>query len=350
MVSAHPPRTTDPVAAGAALRAGRLVGLPTETVYGLAADATSSEAVLAIFAAKQRPSTSPLIVHLADARDIETWATDIPDWARALAAACWPGPLTLVLTSNGHAAREVTAGGATVALRVPDHSLARAAIAASGTGVAAPSANRHGAVSPTRATHVIEAFDAETVACVLDGGPCHVGIESTIVDCTGETPVILRPGAIDIDMIARVTGYAVSTRLEHLPATRLDAAPTPAPGQARSHYAPRAEVRTCASTNDALELAAQLRTTGRRVALVLGDGPKPTGSPMAEDQVLLATSDAAEFARGLYESLRAADAAGAEVIIVVPPVGPGLAVATLDRITRAAAPRDADQSDASAPS
>jgi L-threonylcarbamoyladenylate synthase len=340
MPEAPSPITSDPVRAGAAIASGALVGLPTETVYGLAADATSTEAVRAIFTAKRRPSSSPLIVHVHDAEQLQRWARDVPTWAHALARAFWPGPMTLVLASSGRAASEVTAGGETVALRVPDHPLALAAIAASGTGVAAPSANRHGAVSPTRAEHVSEAFTSTIVDCILDGGACTVGVESTIIDCTHEHPVILRSGAITAEQIARVTGMSVTDHIERLDVADLGAAATPAPGQARSHYAPRARVELVGSTKLALERRAELTTAGERVVLLLGDVDASELEEPVRDDALIATTHDDVFARELYGALRTADERGAGVVIAVAPVHGPLAAATRDRLQRAAAPRD----------
>ncbi|MBP6626671.1 MAG: threonylcarbamoyl-AMP synthase, partial [Arenimonas sp.] len=179
----------------AALRRGEAIGLPTETVYGLAADASRPDAVRRIFALKGRPADHPLIVHIAGADQIERWARDVPEAARTLAAAFWPGPLTLILRKRDDVPEEVTGGQDTVGLRCPAHPLALALLQAFGGGLAAPSANRFGHVSPTTAAHVREEFGAE-VPVVLDGGDCVVGIESTIVDLSGGTPRILRPGRI----------------------------------------------------------------------------------------------------------------------------------------------------------
>lgn len=340
MLSASAPITNDPARAGAAIAAGALVGLPTETVYGLAADATNAAAVRAIFAAKRRPINSPLIVHIKDAAQTSVWARDVPAWAGELARAFWPGPMTLVLQSNGHAAREVTAGGGTIALRVPDHALALAAIAASGAGVAAPSANKHGAVSPTRAEHVSASFTSTIVACVLDGGACTVGVESTIIDCTSTHPIILRSGAITAQQITQVTGMSVTDRIERLAVADLGAAATPAPGQARSHYAPRARVELAESTARALERHAQLTAAGEHVVLLLGDVVTTDLDNSLRNDALIATTRDDVFAQELYGALRSADDRRADVVIAVaPPHGP-LADATRDRLHRASAPRD----------
>jgi L-threonylcarbamoyladenylate synthase len=330
-----PPLTTDPAVAGAALAAGRLVGLPTETVYGLAARADDDEAVRAIFTAKERPAASPLIVHLADAADLDAWADDVPAAARLLAAACWPGPLTLVLRSSGRAARATVAGRATVALRVPGHPLARAAIAAAGVGVAAPSANRHGAVSPTTAAHVAEAFTADVVACVLDGGPSGVGVESTILDLSRGEPTILRHGGLGQTVIERLLQAPVAVELPHLAADRLDDAEVAAPGQARSHYAPRATVVLVESIE---ELKKAVDDADGPVGVIAAADEEDVARTRAE--ALLVAGDAEVLARGLFAALREADARGLRTVIALPPTTGDLALAVRDRLERAAAPRE----------
>ncbi|WP_442770390.1 L-threonylcarbamoyladenylate synthase, partial [Zoogloea ramigera] len=195
------------------LRQGELVALPTETVYGLGADALNPDAVAKIFAAKGRPSDHPLIVHLADASQIMTWAREVPKDAIALARAFWPGPLTLILKRDESVPDLVTGGQDTVGLRVPNHPVALELLRAFGSGVAAPSANRFGRISPTTAEHVRQEL-GERVALILDGGACAVGLESTIVDLSRGVPVILRPGAIGADDIARVLGRRPRLRSE----------------------------------------------------------------------------------------------------------------------------------------
>ena len=190
------------------LRAGGLVALPTETVYGLGADASNDDAVRRVFAVKGRPVDHPLIVHVGDATQLDDWVADVPATARALAAACWPGPLTILLDRDPSVSDVVTGGRPTIAVRVPDHPDTLAILRAFGGGVAAPSANRFGRVSPTRADHV-RADLGDDVELVVDGGPCTVGVESTIVDCTGAVPVVLRVGAITAEMVADIIGTPV---------------------------------------------------------------------------------------------------------------------------------------------
>ncbi len=213
----------------AALRRGEVVGLPTETVYGLAGDAGNADAMRQVFATKGRPADHPLIVHLADAAQLSQWAREVPEAAHRLAAAFWPGPLTMILKRAAPVLDLVTGGQDTVGLRVPNHPLALALLEAYGAGLAAPSANRFGHVSPTTAQHVRDEF-GEAVPLVLDGGPCKVGIESTIVDLSGDAPRILRPGQIGADAIAQVLGTPVAIGTQ--------AASPRVSGSLASHYAP----------------------------------------------------------------------------------------------------------------
>ncbi len=322
--AARPPSASDDVdRAVAVLRAGGLVALPTETVYGLGADAANELAVRRIFAVKGRPSTHPLIVHLSGAGALESWATAVPEGARRLAEAFWPGPLTLVLLRTARASDAVTGGQPTVALRVPAHPLALEVLARLGGGVAAPSANRFGGVSPTSAEHVRADLGPE-VDFVLDGGPCAVGVESSIVDFSSGSPALLRPGGVSREALERVLGVLVPTRSEGGPR---------APGTLPSHYAPRAGL-VLAPREALAARAAALAASGRRVA-VLGqlDG-LPAGVvayPVPEDAV--------GFARELYATLRAIDEAGFDVIVAAPPPPEGLGLAVRDRLERAAAPR-----------
>ncbi|TCP62748.1 translation factor SUA5 [Rhodovulum bhavnagarense] len=301
--------------AGALLRAGRLVAFPTETVYGLGADATNDRAVAAIFEAKGRPRFNPLIVHVADIAA----ARRIARFTRAadqLAEAFWPGALTLVLPLRPEAGISplVTAGLDTVALRLPDHPVAHALLAAFGGPVAAPSANPSGAVSPTRAEHVIEGL-GERIAGILDGGPCPVGVESTIVGFD-PAPVLLRPGGLPVEAIEDCMGL-------RLRAGGTGEKPN-APGQLASHYAPGARV----------VLEARTPPAG---ALWLGFGPDCAGAAIN----LSPAGDLVEAAAGLFQALRALDAQAApgQVIAVAPVPGHGLGRAINDRLRRAAAPR-----------
>ncbi len=303
-------------AAAGLLRAGEVVAFPTETVYGLGADARSDRAVAAIFEAKGRPAFNPLIVHLADAAAAEAFAIFTPT-ARALAARFWPGPLTLVLPrreASGLSER-ATAGLPTVALRVPAHALARRLLMEYGGPLAAPSANLSGRVSATTRAHVLDGLGGR-IAAVIDGGACPVGLESTIVGFDGDAPVLLRPGGLPVEAIAEALGRPVRT----------DAGSgITAPGQLASHYAPGAGLRLDAAAPEPGEVW-------------LGFGP---GS--AEGLNLSASGDLDEAAANLFAHLRAADlearAAGAVRIAVAPIPRHGLGRALNDRLTRAAAPR-----------
>lgn len=307
------------------LRAGGLVALPTETVYGLGADASNEVAVRRIFAAKGRPSTHPLIVHVADAQAARAWVRAFPDAAQRLASAFWPGPLTLVLPRSALASDAVTGGQDTVALRVPAHPLALALLQAFGGGIAAPSANRFGGVSPTSAEHV-RAELGDEVDLVLDGGPCAVGVESTIVDLSGPAPRLLRPGGVPREELERVLGRLV-------PLAAADAG-VRAPGLLASHYAPRAGLALVAEPELAAEAARRL-AAGLKVAVL---APEAVWLPPGALRVEV-PPDAAGFARVLYAALREADALGADLILAAPPPESGLGLAVRDRLSRAAAPR-----------
>lgn len=304
----------------AALRRGEAIGLPTETVYGLAADAANPEAVRRIFALKGRPADHPLIVHVAGAEALDAWARDIPDAARALARAFWPGPLTLILRRQPRVPDEVTGGQDTVGLRCPDHPLALELLRAFGGGLAAPSANRFGHVSPTTAAHVRAEF-GEAVPVVLDGGECRVGIESTIVDLSGDTPRILRPGMLERARIEAAIGPVAAGPAGDSPR---------ASGTLEAHYAPRTPLLLL--PREALPAEAeQQQTLGKRVqALALGT--LPDGLPG-----LTLPADPAGYAHGLYAALRELDARGAHLLLAErPPEGPDW-LAIHDRLRRSAA-------------
>jgi len=306
------------------LRQGGLVALPTETVYGLAANAEDELAVRRIFAVKGRPSSHPLIVHLADAEAWPGWARAFPAEAKALAEAFWPGPLTLVLPRGPRALDAVTGGQDTVALRVPGHPVAREILKAFGGGVAAPSANRFGGVSPTTAEHVRRDLGSD-VELVVDGGPCAVGVESTIVDVSGDAPALLRPGGVPREALERVLGRPVPQR---------EKGPVRAPGMLESHYAPHAGVVLV----EAAELASRtgaLAQSGQKVAALAPAGwQAPTGVGVLE-----VPADPEGFARVLYAMLREADVRGFDVVVVALPPATGMGLAVRDRLTRAAAPR-----------
>ena len=316
--------TTDPIAAARALAAGRLVALPTETVYGLGANASDPDAVALVYAAKGRPADHPLIVHVSDLEAARAWAADLPRYAQVLADRFWPGPLTLVLPRSTRALDAVTGGQETVAIRVSAHPTFQAVLDAliaetrdPAAGIAAPSANRFGRVSPTSAEHVREEFDGllDDEHLVVDGGPSSVGIESTIIDCTRDEPAILRPGAITAEDVTEATG---------LPVTATSS--VKAPGTLPSHYAPKATVRIARD----MRVLAELDTTGTGFLAIAGI-PTPAGAIR-----LAEPADADAYARELYAALRQADALNLAQVIAVPPPPIGIGKAVVDRLTRAA--------------
>lgn len=321
----------------ALLQAGELVAFPTETVYGLGADASNSEAVAKIFAAKGRPEDHPLIVHLPGVDALEAWARDIPDAAHRLAAAFWPGPLTLILKRHPRVPDAVTGGQDTVGLRVPDHRLALALLRAfdeangnTGSGIAAPSANRYGRISPTRAAHVREEL-GERVSLILDGGPCAVGIESTIVDCSGDAPRILRPGAISAEALAQVlaaTEEAFFTGQAAASAPRVS-------GSTAAHYAPRTPMRLVLAEELVAVLEAERQLTGRLGVLARRFMPP---SDLLPEQVLWwnAPLEAPAYARALYATLRKFDAMSCRLLLVEAPPADEAWRAVADRLQRAA--------------
>ena len=303
--------------AAKALRAGALVAFPTETVYGLGADAESAEAVARIYSTKGRPADHPLIVHIDSIDRMGEWSSDIPAYAIALARDYWPGPMTLVLKRSEIAGDFITGGQETVGLRVPAHPLAlgllQAFVAAGGRGIAAPSANRFGAVSPTTADAVQEElgeFLAES-DLILDGGPSLVGLESTIIDCTGDAPRVHRLGALTHEMIEETTGLKVIEN-DTAPEIRVS-------GSLESHYSPKAKVLldVVAEAGDGLIAPDQI--------------PTPNGVIR-----LMAPSTIEQYARDLYRALRMADQQGLEIVVVLQPGGDGLAAAIRDRLQRAA--------------
>ena len=306
------------------LRRGGFIGLPTETVYGLAADAENEVAVRRIFAAKGRPVDHPVIVHLADAKRLDRWAIDIPESAWRLAAAFWPGPLTMILKRSDKSAPAVSGGLATIGLRVPSHPVAQQVLQAFGGGLAAPSANRFGRVSPTTSQHVQDEF-GNGIELVLEGGPCSVGLESTIVDLSTDEPALLRYGAVTPDQIAEVLDRPLGDPT--LNTTRTS-------GRLTSHYAPRAAVEVVSC--DELEAkVAQWSMHGAKAVVIA-----PTLECDLPGIAHYAISrDLAGFARELYAALREADAWGAQVALVVPPPESGLGLAIADRLRKAAAPR-----------
>ena len=306
--------------AAANLLAGNLVAFPTETVYGLGAEACNETAVARIYSVKGRPADHPLIVHVASMDALGDWAADVPEYAISLARDFWPGPLTLIVKRSGLAGDFVTGGQDTVGVRVPDHPVALGLLEAfartGGKGVAAPSANRFGNVSPTTAQAVADELSDYLAEAdqILDGGPCEVGVESTIIDCTGDVPRILRPGAVTLAMIEESTGLAAVGAVEN---TEIRVS-----GSLDSHYAPMATV-----VLDQSPVAGQGFIAMADVATP--DGVVRIAAPKSDD----------EFARVLYAALRAADEQGLKIVVAVQPAGDGIAIAIRDRLKRAASGR-----------
>jgi L-threonylcarbamoyladenylate synthase len=332
---ANDPQTIE--AAARALEGGRLVALPTETVYGLGADAENPQAVAAIYAAKGRPQDHPVIVHVAPGAALDHWAKDIPLEARQLAAAFWPGPLTMILKRADGIPDAVSGGQDTVGIRCPSHPVAIQLLQAfkgGRGGIAAPSANKFGAVSPTTADHVRAEFgDDPRIAFVLDGGQSQVGIESTIVDLSRlatHGPVLLRPGQISIDAIAAVIGKAPA----RLVAAAADPSAPRASGTLDSHYAPHTPV----ALQDRAALAdmlAALHAAGRTAALIHHSplGPVPGAEPRA---ALHLPQEPDGYAHGLYAALRLMDEADADLILVETPPQDAAWLGVNDRLRRAA--------------
>ena len=296
------------------LKAGGLVALPTETVYGLGADATNKDAVARIYKVKGRPADHPLIVHIHSMQSLADWADEIPSYAISLARDFWPGPMTLVLKRSILAEDFVTGGQPTVGLRVPDHVIALALLSEfakiGGKGIAAPSANRFGHVSPTTAQAVQDEIGAflDQQDLILDGGPSQVGVESTIIDCTSDSPRILRPGAITIEMVEESTGLKVSSTESNIRVS----------GSLENHYAPNATVdlnRTPTAGEGFIALA-DIQTPANVIRLA-------------------APNSVEDFARLMYAALREGDAQGLKSVVVTEPDGDGLALAIRDRLMRA---------------
>ena len=298
-----------------ALKNGALIAFPTETVYGLGADASNEKAVARIYEVKGRPQDHPLILHIASIDDITYWATDVSDYAMALARSFWPGPMTLIFKRSDAAKDFVTGGQDTVGLRVPDHSLALELLQECKKigvhAIAAPSANRFGHVSPTTAAAVKEEIGTYLSAddLILDGGAAQVGLESTIIDCTGDAPRILRPGAITQEMIEKATGMQVSGDLD---------SDIRVSGSLEKHYAPNAQILLDVQASEGQGFIAPDNVATPQGAIRLA-------SPANTD----------EYARTLYSALRDGDAQGLKTIAVIQPSGNGLAIAIRDRLMRA---------------
>lgn len=311
--------------AASLVRAGKLVAFPTETVYGLGADAANPDAVAGIFRAKSRPADHPVIVHLATAGDMDQWARDIPEAARLLAGKFWPGPLTLVLKRAEDVSSVITGRQDTVGLRVPGNPVALALLQAFGGALAAPSANRFGHVSPTTADHVADEFGDE-VAAIIDGGQCRVGVESTIVDLTGSRPRLLRPGMIRIEAIEAELGRALERAT--------DREGPRASGRLESHYAPGATLELVTAEVLSERIAACLQHGERPAVLARREAP----ANLADVGWIEMPRQPVQFARAIYAALRRADAGRPDRILVeAPPESSGWE-AISDRLSRAAAP------------
>ena len=306
------------------LLAGNLVAFPTETVYGLGADACNADAVARIYTSKGRPADHPLIVHVASMDALGDWADDVPGFAISLARSFWPGPMTLIVRRSELAGDFVTGGQNTVGIRVPNHPVALGLLEAfarvGGKGIAAPSANRFGNVSPTTAQAVADELsdylsDADQI---LDGGPCEVGVESTIIDCTGDAPRILRPGAVTAEMIEESTGLTIGVSASVSDASARENE-IRVSGSLDSHYAPIATVVLDQSPVPGQGLIAM-------ADVVTPDGVVRLAAPTSHE----------EFARILYSALRAADEKGLKSIVVHQPIGDGIAIAIRDRLKRSA--------------
>ena len=306
--------------AAASLIKGDLVAFPTETVYGLGADATNKDAIARIYKVKGRPVGHPLIVHISSLANLDKWARDIPEYAVNLARVFWPGPITLILPRTDLAKDFITGGQDNVGIRIPSHTVALALLKEfenqGGLGVAAPSANRFGAVSPTTATAVeIELADfLSENDQILDGGPCSIGVESTIINCTQNKPSILRPGAVTKEMVEDTLGIPIDLDTSNSVSIQIKA-----PGLLESHYAPKAKIfLTGTPTMGDGFIALDSFTTPA--------GAIRVASPKTNE----------EYARVLYEAFRSADIKGLERVFVIPPTGDGIAVAINDRLAKSA--------------
>lgn len=328
--------------AAAEILVGRLVAFPTETVYGLGANALEKQAVARIFEAKGRPAYDPLIVHIASVDDLSHVARDVPAVAYELARAFWPGPLTLVLPKQSAIPDNVTAGLKTVAVRVPAHPVALALLRACGVPIAAPSANRFGQVSPTTAQHVLDEL-RNYIDLILDGGPTTIGVESTVLDVTRSPLTILRPGGVPRETLESILGPVALHNINHLqPGASLEDS-QPAPGLLTKHYAPRAKLLFCLATDlaEALEEIAWLTrlhlAEGRRVGLLLADEDEPFFEDLPVKIFTLGpVNDLAKIAHNLYTGLRVLDEQGVDVILTHDFGDQGLGLAIRDRLMRAA--------------
>lgn len=322
--------------AAAMLTRGDLVAFPTETVYGLGADALNPEAVAKIFAAKGRPAWNPVIAHVADAESARALCTAWPESAERLAQAFWPGPLTIVLPKRTIVPDIATAGHNAVAVRVPAHPVALALLRAAGRPIAAPSANRFTRVSPTTAAHVVESL-GDRVPLVIDGGPCDVGIESTVIDLAAATPTVLRPGAITREQLEAVLQHPVAEVVHRVRSDDGSAEGQRAPGMADRHYSPRADVWLFDPEQREEIVAALASIQGADVSSVVVALLLNATVPLApNDHVVHMPNEPRGYARELYAALHAADARGATVVVVERPPDTPSWRAIRDRLARAA--------------
>lgn len=310
--------------AGRIIKAGGLVAFPTETVYGLGCDAMNADAAAKVFEVKQRPQFDPLIVHIADHKQLEMVIDSLPSLGQRLIDAFWPGPLTLVLPKQPAIPDLITAGLSTVAVRMPNHPVAQSLIREAGTPIAAPSANPFGYVSPTTAQHVAAGLGG-TIDLILDDGPCPIGVESTIVSLAGSQPELLRPGSITIEQLSAVIGaIRQSSSVNQQPI---------APGQLSRHYATRTQLILLPSAG-----ARPLLNDDERSGLLIHSHPKDTDNRFAAVEILSSTGDLREAARHLFAALRRLDSLGLDRIYVEPCKEEGLGLAIMDRLRRCAAP------------
>lgn len=307
----------------ALLRAGELVAFPTETVYGLGADANNPIAIQKVFQAKGRPADHPVIVHIAEPKQLTDWARDIPESAWVLAQHFWPGPLTIILYKQAHVSALITGNQETIGIRIPNHPLTLELLKQFGSGIVGPSANKYGRVSPTTAAHVTNDLGSD-VAAVVDGGACQVGIESTIIDLTAEQPCIMRMGAISAAEIANVLGYAVTIN------NKTSAVRTP--GSHAAHYAPRTPAHLMHS-NELLFKIDELQQSGKTCA-VLSLNVKPNS--LSPDIYWLHTNNnPSEYAHDLYANLRLLDQLKKDVLLIESPPQTDTWLAVIDRLSRA---------------
>lgn len=315
-------------AAAALLRKGGVVAIPTETVYGLAADASNQDAVKRIFAIKGRPADHPLIVHIADESQLQHWAREVPHAAKLLAQRFWPGPLTLILPRSRHVSDIVTGGQDTVGLRVPGHPVALALLREMGpdAALAAPSANRYGRISPTTAQHVQDEL-GDTVDMILDGGACQVGLESTIVSCIGDSVTVLRPGGIPLSAIEQVLQHKVEVADSTAAKIRVS-------GNVLSHYAPLTPLELVSGEN-LWQRASELAAQGLRVATLEWSAPNAVHFAHSGIARTHMPSDPVAYGQMLYATLRSLDVAGFDRLLAEAPPGNEAWLAIADRLKRA---------------